>query len=186
MSDLVYDVPELPEDTETNDLEALRSQCKLLGIKYHHKHSAEKLAEMINEHHEKLNPKPKTSSKMTEGQIRAQKRKEALLLKRVMITCNDPMKIKYPGEIFQAANEIVGTVKKYCPFGNTNGWYMPKFLLNSIEERVFRRQNTDEHDPMSGGLAKAYNIVYLGDLSAKELEDLKQQQAMIKARFGNN
>ena len=172
------------KDEPVTRLEDLQNQCKLRGIKFHHKNTEDTLLELLRAANEKENPVvAKKKSEMTAVEKRQAMRNKCLKLKRVMITCNDPMKIKYRGEIFQAANASVAAIRKFCPFGNTNGWYMPQILLNVIDEKQFRRANTDERDPMSGGLTKAYNITYLDDLTPEEFGALRHQQALRKAQL---
>lgn len=170
-------------DDIQSQMEDLRYQCELRGIKVHHKFSAEKLASLINEHD---NVSAATSQAIDSGRelTPAEKleklRKDSMRLRRVMVTCNDPAKVAYRGEIFQAANSGMAIVRKFVPFGNTNGWFVPQILINVIEEKQFRRTNTNERDARSGGLVKAYNVTYLDDLTPQEFEMLKQQQEQRK------
>ena len=165
-------------------LEDLRNQCTLRGIKFHHRNNEEKLLELIAQQDAKDNPVPtKSPGNMTSLEKLHAMRRKCLRLRRVMITCNDPMKLKYKGEIFQAANANVAAIRKYCPFGNTNGWYMPQLLLNVAEEKQFRRPNSDERNALSGGMAKMYNITYLDDLTVEQFNELKHQQELRKAQL---
>lgn len=169
-----------PQEVAVDAIEALRNQCDLLGITYHHKNKEQTLIELIQAHHDKMKV-AEEKVPATEVEILNAARKEALRLHRVMVTCNDPMKINYPGEVFQAGNANIATIKKYCPFGNTNGWHMPKILLNSIEDKEFRRPNKDQRDARSGGMAKAYTVTYLDNLKPEEFEQLKQIQEMRRS-----
>lgn len=181
MSDIDNDVELTSEELA---LEGLRAQLDARGIKYHHKAKAETLQDLLKAAHEKEAPTPESNINVGDDErVRLQAlRSKALLMRRVMVTCNDPMKLKWCGEIFQGGNSAIGVVKKYVPFGNPNGWFVPEILLTVIKEKQFRRQNTKENDPMSGGLAPTYTVTYLDELSPKELADLKHRQALANAR----
>ena len=52
---------------------------------------------------------------------------EQMKLVRCRITCMDPKKADLTGEIFTVANEYLGTVRKFVPFGEItdNGYHIP-------------------------------------------------------------
>lgn len=64
---------------------------------------------------------------------------EGMKLLRVRITNLDPKKADLPGEIFTVANEYLGTVRKYIPYGDVteNGFHIPKCIYDQLVERKF-------------------------------------------------
>lgn len=176
-----------PTDLELH-IEALKSQLDLRGIKYHHKAGLEKLKSLLEEADAEdldadnaevgQSPRAKHNADLA---MQEEMRKKCLRLRRIMVTCNDPLKIKWRGEIIQGGNSVLGNVRKYIPFGNPNGWYVPEILITVMKEKVFRRENIKENDPMSGGLAPTYSITYLDDLTPQQLADLKHQQSLRNA-----
>ncbi len=110
----------------------------------------------------------------------AQKRKEANRLVRVRITCMNPDRTEHPGEIFTVANNVVGTVRKYVPFGADEGWYVPQMILNVMKERkcqVFTNKRLPNGQTIKKGkLVNEFAIEYLDDLTAVELETHKTKQ----------
>jgi hypothetical protein len=113
----------------------------------------------------------------------ARLRKEANRLVRVRITCMNPAKKAWQGEIFTVSNNIVGTVKKFIPFNVENdGWHVPQIILNQIEERQFQTFASTT-DPKGRKLtktrmAKEFVIERLDYLSPEELKQLAIKQAM--------
>jgi len=116
----------------------------------------------------------------TEGELRAKMIKDATRLYRVMITCNHPNKKDWSGEIFTVSNSILPTVKKYVPFGNANGWHVPKIILNMMKERQvqrFKRTKTkDGGEKVESYMIPEFSITFMDPLTPKELENLAKKQ----------
>ena len=180
----------VPEPLVEDELTVLKRRADMMGLKYHPSIGAEKLKEKIEtfiaeqgtsqESTEIGAEEPTTPGEETAQQKRARLRKEAMKLVRVRISCNNPNKGEWEGEIFTVGNNLVGTLKKYVPF-NVD-WHVPQMMLNMIEERqcqVFRtirdhRGNTSRQ----GQMIKEFNVQKLPDLTPKELKELAQRQAM--------
>lgn len=64
---------------------------------------------------------------------------EAKKLVRCRITNMDPKKKDLHGEIITVANGVVGTVRKFIPFGESteNGFMMEQFIFNMLQKRKF-------------------------------------------------
>lgn len=172
-------------EAQENELETLKSRADLMGIKYHAKIGIQKLKEKLEAHAEKVSAEVDSVTPVsTSGQKTtntASKKKEASALTRVMITCMNPMKKEWEGEIFCSGNAVVGTYKKYVPFGIE--WHVPKIILNMIEQRkcqVFQTK-TDKNTGQKtrqGRLIAEFAVQILPALSESELKELAQRQAM--------
>lgn len=64
---------------------------------------------------------------------------EQTKLVRLRITNLDPKKKDLPGEIFTVANESLGTIRKYVPFGEAtdDGYHVPFCIYTMMKARVF-------------------------------------------------
>ena len=132
-----------------SELDVLKQRATLMNIKFSNNISVEKLREKIEAAQVKDEPEVKEAAvnplgekqeagvkKMTLGQkIRA----EQTRLIRVRIQNLDPKKKDLPGEIITVANEYMGTVRKFVPFGEVtdNGYHIPYCIYEFLKERKF-------------------------------------------------
>ena len=65
--------------------------------------------------------------------------RENMRLIRLRITNMDPKKKDLPGEIFTVANQYLGTVKKFIPYGEVteDGYHVPYCLYKMMRTRKF-------------------------------------------------
>lgn len=65
--------------------------------------------------------------------------RENMRLIRLRITNMDPKKKDLPGEIFTVANQYLGTVKKFIPYGEVteDGYHVPYCLYKMMRARKF-------------------------------------------------
>ena len=79
---------------------------------------------------------PPVSPKET---IRQRVKREGMKLVRLRIMNLDPKKKDLPGEIFTIANDYLGTVKKFVPFGEVteNGYHVPHCIYEMMKGRKF-------------------------------------------------
>lgn len=191
----------MSEDTEVqSSLEALKARADILGVKYHPSIGEEKLQEKVQE--ALLDKVPANDSASvggedvklskyadgnapkaeTLGQQRQRKQKEASELIRVQVTCMNPNKREYDGEIFCAGNRVIGTIKKYVPFDVE--YHVPRVIFNMIKHRmcqVFVSKRDDKGRQIrEGKLIREFNITVLDPLTQTELNELAQRQAMAK------
>lgn len=171
---------------EPTELDALKERADLLGISYHPSIGLEKLREKVNaavtgEGDGKTEDTGKAKN-MSEAETRSQKRKDAAELVRVRITCMNPNKREWEGELFTAGNRVVGTFKKMVPFDVE--WHVPRIILNMIESRkcqIFQTVTDSRgNKTRKGKLIKEYSIEVLPALTEKELKELAQRQAMAR------
>lgn len=177
---------ELEDVVDTQDeLAALKARADLLGVKYHPSVGVDKLREKVNA---KLNDESeaveetKEAKGETEGQKRSRLKREAEKLVRIRVTCMNPQKKEWEGEIFTVSNSVVGTLKKYVPFNADEGWHVPHMIYQQLLERqcqVFTTVKDGRGNSVrKGKLIKEFAIEVLPPLTEKELQDLRQRQAM--------
>lgn len=185
-----------PEEAAA-ELDALKAKADALEVKYHPSIKADKLREKIKARQAELevenaqkaatqntpinNPAAQAQA-VAKDTAETKARKEALKLVRCRITCMDPLKKEYPGEIFCAGNSLVGTVKKYVPYETE--WHVPQIILNMIQRRQYQTFVTVKTPgggkTKKGKLVKAYAVEVLPPLTPAELKELKQRQLMAR------
>lgn len=175
-----------------SELEVLKQRATLMNIKFSNNISVEKLREKIEAAQSKDEPEVKESAvnplgekqeagvkKMTLGQkIRA----EQTRLIRVRIQNLDPKKKDLPGEIITVANEYMGTVRKFVPFGEVtdNGYHIPYCIYEFLKERKFinitTRKGKNGLPDIRATEAREFSIEVLPPLTEAELAQLAQAQ----------
>ena len=175
-----------------SELEVLKQRATLMNIKFSNNISVEKLREKIEAAQAKDEPEVKESAvnplgekqeagvkKMTLGQkIRA----EQTRLIRVRIQNLDPKKKDLPGEIITVANEYMGTIRKFVPFGEVtdNGYHIPYCIYEFLKERKFinitTRKGKNGLPDIRATEAREFSIEVLPPLTEAELAQLAQAQ----------
>ena len=176
------------EALQPDELSTLKARADLLGISDHPSIGVEKLREKLaatitdeakNEDTEVSKP---TES---EAQKRLRLLQEATKLVRIRVTCMNPAKKEWEGEIITVGNSAVGTLKKYIPFNADEGWHVPNIMYEALKERqcqVFVSTKTKNGVTIrQGKLIKEFAIEVLPPLTEEELKDLAQRQAMAKS-----
>jgi hypothetical protein len=97
----------------------------------------------------------------------------------------NPAKKEWDGEIFTAGNSLVGSMTKYVPFNADDGWHVPRIIYQQLVQRqcqVFTTvRDSRGNTSRKGKLIKEFAIEVLPMLTAEELKDLAQRQAMAKS-----
>lgn len=198
------------QDTETDESqepqqserEALEIRAKQLGLSFHPNISDDKLKERVNaklsEGDTNTGAKDESDEKQEEtaeaqkaGEAQASKQSERLRLKkeatklhRVRITCMDPNKREWDGEVFCAGNSVVGSVKRMVPFDVE--WHVEDILLKQIRQKkcqIFQTVTNDRgQKTRRGKLINAFSVEILPPLTEKELQQLKQRQLMANGQ----
>ena len=191
--DVDVEIPEEDALPVVDELTVLKARADQLGIQYHPSIGLDKLKakiqETLSDDAEKKEakaekPVPKSTEKETEVQLRARKRKEANALIRIRVSCMNPQKKEWDGEIITTGNGAVGTIKKYVPFNAEDGYHVPHMIYEQLLQRqcqVFttvrdKRGNTSR----KGKLIKEFAVEVMPPLTEKELKELAQRQAMAK------
>lgn len=173
---------------EEDELDALKARAKMLGVRYSPKIGADKLREKIREATAEEVPAEKAAAPaMTELQAKAARRKElrddATRLIRCRITNMNPMSKDLEGEIFTFRNSVVGTIKKFVPFGEVtdNGYHVPNAIFKQMSARKFlqvsSKPNSKGITEVSQRWAKEFAIEVMDPLTPAELGKLAQAQA---------
>ncbi len=118
---------------------------------------------------------------------------EQMRLVRCHIVNLDPKKKDLPGEIISVANELLGNVRKFIPFGESteNGYHIPYVIYKMLERRKFLQIRT-RRDPRTGtnvttqAWVKEFSIRILEPLTKEQLRDLAQAQIAAGSIDGNN
>jgi len=171
-----------------DELTVLKKRADLMGIKYSPNIGIQTLKAKINDKIGDKSTQPKKTSKkaaMTlkeyEEYTRRISFRDAGKKVRVRITCMNPLKKNWEGEIISVGSAKLGTFKEYVPF-NTESWHVSNIIYQELKERkcsIF--VNTKLPSGMTVRKAKQVNefsIERLDPLSKEELKDLAQQQAM--------
>lgn len=166
-----------------DELTLLKSRATKMGITFHPNIGLEKLRIKVNGAIKTEVKKASVSSitDETSRQRNQRLRKEASVLRRIRVTCMNPNKKSWEGEILTVSNSVVGTHKKYIPFNAENGWHVPQIIVGVLQERqcqTFYKAKVNGKDITKSKLIKEFVVEILDPLTLDELDDLKTQQAM--------
>ena len=190
-------------DTVQDELASLKARADLMGVAYHPSIGLEKLREKINAAIEQTGDANSEDAAVEQAQVaadtaasapvaaetqlqfHARKKREANELVRVRVTCMNPSKSEWEGEIFTAGNSLVGSVTKYVPFNNEEGWHIPRIIYNMMRDRMCQifvtAKDSRGNTTRQGKLIKEFGIEVLPDLTAEDLTELAQRQAVSHA-----
>lgn len=128
-------------------------------------------------------PAPAVAPRVRKRSDREILMEEATKLIRVRITNLDPKKKDLPGEIFTVANEYIGTIRKYVPFGEhtDEGYHIPYCIYQMMDSRRFvsittTRDKKTGLNTVKTRMAREFAIEILDPLTQQELNQLAQAQ----------
>lgn len=164
-------------------LERLKDQADAVGMKYHPAIGLEKLTKNLSEYEapkvRKITP---ILEELSAGQLKMQVVKEATKLVRIRVTCMNPNKTDWDGEVFTASNSVVPTQKKFVPFNAEDGWHVPQIIVNMIAERkcqIFKTIKGPKGEKIrKGHIVPEFSIEYMDRLTEFEMKELATQQAV--------
>jgi hypothetical protein len=173
-----------------SELDALKERATQMGIKFHPSSGVDSLKAKINDKMAELDTDPladdgpiavTVSKEETIKQRNARLKKEAGAQIRIQVTCMNPNKREWEGEIFTTGNMVVGTFKKYVPFETV--WHVPQIILTMMRQRkcqVFHTVTDKRTGTKSrrGKMINEFAVEVLPDLTGAELKDLEQREAM--------
>lgn len=109
---------------------------------------------------------------------------EQMRLVRVRIQNLNPNKAELPGEIFTVANDFIGNVTKYIPYGEVtdDGYHIPYCIYTQLRDRRFNsiktgRDKTTGTPKVSTSWVKEFALEILPPLTKEELRQLASAQA---------
>jgi hypothetical protein len=185
------------EDTVLDELTTLKARADMMGIKYHHNAGVEKLKTLINlklegkeggDIKEDRTDYPKntkvevlTEEEFQKLSMKERKRNVGSLI-RIRVTCMNPNKKSWEGEIISVGSAKLGTYKKFVPFNAEDGWHVPYIIYEALKERkcsIFTTSKDEKGRPVQKSkLIPEFSIEVLPPLTKKELEELARKQAM--------
>jgi hypothetical protein len=195
---MIEDVDSLPQ---VDELTMLKQRARMMGIEFSNNIGIEKLRERIQAKMDGETPAPEptpeqpnalqtpTSSGSTGSSekpisLRQYLQREKMKLVRLRITNLDPKKKDLPGEIFTVANEYLGTVRKYVPYGEVtdDGYHVPYCIYKELESRRFlnirtRQARNGQQVQVESAWAKEFALEVLPPLTKEELRKLAAAQA---------
>ena len=185
------------DELKQQEFEQLKARADLLGVKYHPSISYEKLLEKVKAHQAAQDqgagddvttnePAAVAAPVETETQRKRRLRDEASKLVRIRVTCMNPLKKEWDGEIIEAGNSVVGSFKKYVPFnGADEGWHVPNIIYQVMKDRQCQAFTNDRSrhgvTVRKGKMIKEFAIEVLPQLTEGELKELARLQAVAKA-----
>lgn len=171
-----------------DELTTLKERADQMGVEYHPSIGLEKLRAKVLAFQagESESQSSVKSASRAETAMAAQMRlrNEANELVRIRVTCMNPAKKEWSGELFTAGNSVVGSFTKFVPFNAEDGWHVPRIIYLQLKERqcqiFITVKDNRGNDVRKGKLIKEFAIEVLPDLTADELQALAQRQAMAK------
>ena len=178
---------EIQQPEQKDELAILKARADLLQIPYSNNISLAKLKERIEEHmakDEEEEPEEEIEEVAeTKSTLRARLIKEATRLIRVRVTNMNPAKAAFPGEIFTVANSMVGTIRKFIPYGagTEAGYHIPYAIYEMIKRKKFtlvKKEVGPNGTPVFNKYErKEFAIEVLDPLTPEELKKLAAEQA---------
>lgn len=169
-----------------SQLDQLKAQAEQYGIAFHPNIGEEKLQEKIDEFLKTQadSTKVQTTSEPVNSDkkpTRAEVLAEASKLVRVNITCMNPTKKDWDGEIITAGNSVIGTFRKFVKFNTDEGYHIPNIIYKMLKRRkfnVFYSERTKNGvTQRKARLANEFAIEVLDPLTETELAELAKSQA---------
>lgn len=190
-------VDESVEEQNPTEIELLRDRAKLMGIKFHPMTGVEKLklkieaklgeaSQGIVTKAGSANAKPGEVIPITHDQFKRERasqiRKSINRLIRIRVTCMNPNKTEWEGEIISIGSAKLGTFKKYVPFNSPDGWHVPHIMYEAMKERQYTQfynaKGPRGEKIRKGKLMPEFSIEVMSPLTEKEIKDLAQRQQM--------
>ena len=193
MSEETQNPEVISTENQPTELELLKERAVQMGISFHPSIGVDKLRAKVEAaiqgvpdptaNDDQVQEAPAPAPVLSEYQKTQMQRMEAMKLMRVVVSCMNPAKQAWEGEIFTVGNDIVGTVKKFVPFNVDTGYHIPHIIYEQLMERMCQIF-VSTTDPVTGiktsrsKLIKEFNVVVLPQLTDDELAELARQQAV--------
>jgi hypothetical protein len=197
MSDQTQATTEDGDMENMSELQLLKRRASLLGITHSNNISVATLRAKIEaklngepevKENEEINPLGAVDSPATVDDknltVRERLRLKHMRLIRCRIQCLDPKKKDLRGEIFTIGNEVLGTVRKFVPFGEVTdgGFHIPYCIYRMMESRKFvnitiTKERGTGRETVKTSMAKEFAIEVLPPLTPQQLARLATAQA---------
>lgn len=180
------------DELQVDEMTILKQRATMMGIKFSNNIGLEALRKKVADAQEgiteqeqpEVNPLTTTTTTVQEDKLSmAQRiRLENTRLIRVRIQNLDPKKKDLPGEILTVANDYMGTVRKYVPYGEAtdNGYHIPYCLYKLLKSRKFLhvsvKKGRNGKERVEQQWVREFAIEILPQLTEEELKQLGQAQ----------
>ena len=179
------------DELQVDEMTILKQRATMMGIKFSNTIGLEALRKKVADAQEgiteqeqpEVNPLATTSTVQEDKLSMAQRiRLENTRLVRVRIQNLDPKKKDLPGEILTVANDYMGTVRKYVPYGEAtdNGYHIPYCLYKLLKNRKFLhvsvKKGRNGKERVEQQWVREFAIEILPQLTEEELKQLGQAQ----------
>lgn len=190
------------ENTQPSELDLLKQRAKMLGVEFSNNIGLETLKERVaaklagesnQESQAQANPLAGESSEEEaekgEAPVKRKSLRQHLVdeqtkLIRIRIQNLDPKKKDLQGEIVTVANEHLGTIKKFVPYGEASeeGYHVPYCIYKYLIAKKFlqiktRKNKVNGQIVVTSDWVREFSIEVLPDLTKKELQHLAATQA---------
>ena len=157
---------------EVAEIDQIKQRLDLMGITYHHKANVETLRKLLAS---SLKPVEQVSANAI--------MQEATKLIRCKITCMNPGKREWLGEIFTAGNSVIGVVRKFVPYNceAAESYHLPKIIVDVLRGRQFlqvRGIKSKSGATQNSFYVPEFQIAELPPLTKAELDALAQEQML--------
>lgn len=185
------------------ELDLLRGQADAMGINYHHRAGIPKLKALIAEG--QAMPGEAAETVMTDEQFQEKKQfipgvdfmteeqfqqqfgltpqQEANKLIRCRVTCMNPLKREWRGEILTVMTSKLGTFKKFIPFDG-QPYHIPQIIFDFMKERecttFISVKDKRGNETRKAKMMKEFSLDKLEPMTNQELKELAQRQAMAE------
>jgi len=126
-----------------------------------------------------LNSDADALAKKSQAQLAVKHRRKAIKKIRVIVTVNDPSRIKKQGEFFRARNSYSGPIGQMVLYDG-KPQMLPNILINYLKEvpyQKFKELRRDDGTPYTKtSMGKAFTIQEVGQPTKEELEELAATQ----------
>ena len=190
-----------------DELTALKSRADTMKLKYHPSIGVDKLRAKVNAALKGepdpddipkqpvdlpvINPVAEVDGKpakrtQTKKELQAlyhtRLRQDANKLVRIRITCMNPDKTQWPGEVFDVGNSITGSIKKFVPFEAEDGYHVPFMIYEALVARKYQ-QHKKVRLPngawgIKSGLVREFAVELLTPLTKGGMKELAVRQAL--------
>lgn len=179
------------DELQVDEMTILKQRATMMGIKFSNNIGLEALRKKVADAQEgiteqeqpEVNPLATASTVQEDKLSMAQRiRLENTRLVRVRIQNLDPKKKDLPGEILTVANDYMGTVRKYVPYGEAtdNGYHIPYCLYKLLKNRKFLhvsvKKGRNGKERVEQQWVREFAIEILPQLTEEELKQLGQAQ----------
>ena len=190
------------DEQAVDELTFLKERAKVMGIPFSNNISLETLRKRVADKMEGKDEAPEVNALTGDPEIAQalatkplDPKANAVALRKLMhakqmrqvrvrITNMDPKKKDLPGEIWTVANEYLGTVRKFVPYGEQtdDGFHIPYCLYRLLDSKRFLHIR-DVKDRTTGIVrqdkvwAKEFSLDVLPTLTQGELDRLAAAQA---------